>query len=276
MHLSIFRALLLIASLAAQPQNPAAPQGSRDIAAFMEGASLNQDQVSGLEKTLAGSPDDLNTRLKLLGHYNMTKNGDGKNGDPNFAKHLLWLVDHHPENVVFEVGVIQLGWQPSPAFVNEYAKHWKQAAAAHPRDSAVLSHAAQAVSMNDSSLGLEYARASVKADAGCTRCRNFLGFLIGSAILRLTGYPEQCLPNTPEVQQSVSSLRKEIESSSDPETVLDAGMTIKGYSGLYGSRCGGDSAEAVHLGGELIRKAVTLDPSLIDRRHLQDVMKSIR
>lgn len=250
-----------------------------DPAVFLEGLRLNQDQVSALEKTLDETPNDLNTRLKLLGHYSMTKNGDGKNGDENFAKHLLWLVDHNPESAILGIGIIELNWNPPLAFITEYTKHWEQAAAAHSTDSAVLSHAARVVSGSDRDLGLSYARKSVELDASCTRCRNLLGVLIGVAILRLPGSMEErwtCLPNTPDVEQTVSDLRKEVASSSDPEVVLDAGMTIKGYSGLYGSRCGGNSDEAARFGGELIRKSVSLDPSLVNRRGLQDLLKSIQ
>lgn len=274
MHLRIVPPLLMLAFLPAQAQTSIDARLGADAMAYEEGMSLNKDQVLAVEKTLAGSPDDLSARLKLLGHYSLNKGVD-----ENFNKHLLWMVDHHPNTVIFGpigAGMIALNWHPSRAFMNEYREHWEKAAAAYPKDSAVLLHAAGVVSESDGRLAIEYARKSVEADAGCINCRNQLGLLIGNVILRLQSNlgTWTCLPSTPDIEQTVSNLRKEIESSRDAEIVLDAGMTIKGYSGLYGSQCGGNSDEAARLGNSLIRKAVSLNPSLIDRRHLQDLLKS--
>ena len=274
--------LLLLAGLTAQAQTRPTPTLPPDMAAFMEGSKLSQDQVSAIEKTLDSFPDDLNAHVKLLGYYSMGKNAeDDEHSD--FAKYLLWMVDHRPESVVFEIGIIGLNWEPSPTLWDEYRKHWEQAATAHPKDSAVLSRTAEVVSDIDPILGLAYARKSLEADRYCTDCRNMLGTIIGNIILRLSrtprgwkggGWEWKCLPNTSDVEQTVSDLRQEIESSNDPEILLEVGMTLEGWAG-HSSKCGVNSEEAVHFGGELIRKAVGLDPSLIDRRHLQNVLQSI-
>jgi hypothetical protein len=76
------------------------------------------------------------------------------------------------------------------------------------------------------------------------------------------------------VERTVSDLRKEIEASNDPEILVDTGLTLKGWAG-HSSKCGVNPEEAIRFGGELIRKAVSLDSSLIDRRHLQSVLQSI-
>lgn len=273
--------LLLLAGLSAQAQTRPTSKLSPDVATFFEGTQLNQGQVSAIEKTLETFPNDPKAHFKLFGYYSMRKNSESDENS-SFAKYLLWTVDHRPESVVFEIGIIQLNWEPSPALYNEYRKHWGQAAAAHPKDSAVLSHAAEAVSGTDPILGLAYARKAVDADRNCVHCRNMLGSIIGIIILRQMniprgwnrGWEQGCLPNTPEAEQTVSALRHEIETSNDPEVLLDTGMTLKGY-GWTGSHCGVNSEEAVRFGGVLIRKAVGLDPSLINSRHLQDVLQSI-
>jgi hypothetical protein len=43
-----------------------------------------------------------------------------------------------------------------------------------------------------------------------------------------------------------------------------------------GERCGGNADDDVHFGMKLIRKAVALDPSLIDRGNLQDMLNPKR
>jgi TonB family protein len=266
--------LLVLAALAVQAQTRPTAKIPPDVAAFMEGVSLNEDQVGSVEKTLDKSPDDLNAHFKLLGYYSMRKNGeDDEKSD--FAKNLLWTVDHNPESMVFEIGIIGLNWEPSSALWNEYTRHWEQAAATHPKDAAVLTHAAQELAISDPLLALGYARKSVDADHSCTHCRNVLGSIIGGIILRRLqtpgglkkGWMEGCLPNSPDVEQTVSNLRQEIETSSDPEILVDTGLTLRSFDG---SKCGVTREDSTQLGNKLLRKAVSLDPSLIDRRDLRN------
>lgn len=47
---------------------------------------------------------------------------------------------------------------------------------------------------------------------------------------------------------------------------------MRGYSGFYGQCCRGNAVDAVQFGMALVRKGVTLDPSLIDRMHLQKIL----
>lgn len=264
--------LLAAASTVSQAQNPAAQLPSRDVAAFLAGVKFKSEvEIAPVERILAKAPNNVEAHIKLLGCYWM-----GKNADPRFGRELLWLVDHDPESQLFETGILQLGWLPDAATITAYRAHWESAAALHPGSAAVLAHAATEV--GEVHRGLAYARRAVAADPSCIQCRQVLGSMIGTAILRLPASLRgawTCEADTPEVEQGVGKLRQEMESSADAEVVLDAGMTIKGYSGVYGSKCGGDSNEAARLGGELIRKAVRLDPTLVLRRHLQAVLDSI-
>jgi hypothetical protein len=180
--------LLLAAAFTAQAQTRPASKIPPDMATFMEGVQLNDDQVAAIKMTLDTSPDDLNAHLKLLAYYSLRKNGEGDEHS-EFAKYLLWMIDHRPESFIFELGIIQLKWEPSPTLWNEYKKHWEQAAAAHPKDSAVLSHTPEAVFSDEPILGLSYARKSVDADSNCTHCRNTLGNIVGFVILRLSESP---------------------------------------------------------------------------------------
>jgi hypothetical protein len=271
-------ALLLGLVVGAHAQNipPGAPP---DVAAFLEGHGLTQAQAEAAEKTLETSPNDVVSHCKLIDYYFYHDESGVK-----WEKQLFWLIDHHPESGVFDlpfpdIYIVRMNsGKPAPAeLLLEFKGHWERAAVAHPKDATVLLHTAMAE--QDSSLRLEYARKAVEADPTCTRCRNMVGGLIGAAILRLPANMSgnwTCVPITPEVEQADSKFRNEIESSTDPEIILDAGMAIRGNSGVYGSRCGGNSDEAAAFGNRLIRKAVSLDPSLIDRRKLQRLLDSAR
>jgi len=277
-------ALLLLVDAAFAQSAPA------DVTAFLEGSRLNRAQAEAVEKTLARSPEDVVSHCKLIPYYFFNDESQIK-----WQTHLFWLIDHHPESEVFDNPVPTTymvrtndSQLPSTEGLLEFKHHWEHAAAAHPMNAAVLLHAAMAfsgqglnntanVSAQDHDLGFAYARKAVEADPKCTRCRNMVGSFIGSAILGLPGNLVgnwTCLPKTPEVVKTVSELRKEIELSADPEIIIDSGLMIRSNSGAYGSRCGGNRAEASAYGMKLIRKAVGLDPSLIDRRYLRDILKS--
>lgn len=196
--------------------------------------------------------------------------------------HLFWLIGHHPESAVLEfplpfMYITRKRPASSPELMNEYKKHWEQAVVTHPRDAAVLSHAAMAFGSVDPNLGLPHARKAVELDPSCKQCRELLGSLYGFAVLRITSNSDggvTCLPKTPDTDQIVSALRREMESSYDPETLVSAGLTIRGYSGFYGQSCGGNTDWAAQFGMKLVRKAVGLDPSLIDRLKLRDLLNS--
>jgi TonB family protein len=252
-----------------------------DVAAVMQGLRLTQDEVSAAEKTLVGSPDDLNAHLKLIGYYS-----DRGEKRTDWLKYVLWLVDHHPESAALGIPLppVQLvftnrQWLPPLEVIHEYLDHWEHAVAAHARDTVVLSHAALAlgnISEIDPNFSLPPARKLTELDPACKDCRRLVGFLYGRAILRIGGSYVPCLPKTADAEQIVATLRKEIESQTDPEILVSAGMTMRSFSGYYSQRCGGNADEAVQLGMKLVRKAVALDPSLIDRDKLQDVLNSRR
>jgi formylglycine-generating enzyme required for sulfatase activity len=271
-------ALLLVVTLSILGQG--SPPGLQpDVAAYLAGRQLTQAEADAAERTLQGSPEDVVSHCKLISYYFYHE----KSG-VNWEKHLFWLIDNNPESGLFDLPFpetyfvrMNTGQPASPELLREYKEHWEQAAATHPNNAAALLHTAMAVSTQDPSEGLAYARKAVEADPKCTRCRNTLGAFIGNTILRLPANMSgnwTCLPMTPAVEQTVSDLRKEMESSTDPEVILDAGMAMRGSSGVYGSHCGGNSDEAAAFGNELIRKAVVLDPSLTDRRKIQNLLNS--
>ena len=85
-----------------------------------------------------------------------------------------------------------------------------------------------------------------------------------------------CLPKTPEMVKMVSDLRKEIGPSTDPEIIVSAGESITGFASAYGSHCGGNIGDADAYGMKLLRKATSLDPSLIESHYLKNKLKSAR
>ena len=77
----------------------------------------------------------------------------------------------------------------------------------------------------------------------------------------------RCLPKTPDRERTVAALQKELESVNDPEMLAGAGVDL-----IVSGRC--NAPETRLFGMKLIRKALALDPSLINRDNLQDLLKS--
>lgn len=126
------------------------------------------------------------------------------------------------------------------------------------------------VSAEDYGIGFSYARKAVEADPTCVRCRNMIGSFIGRGIL---GFPPTmrdnwtCLPKTPDMTKMMCDLRKKIEFATDPEIIVGAGQSITDLAGVYGLHCGGNIDEANAYGMKLLRKAASLDSSLIESHY---------
>jgi hypothetical protein len=284
-------ALLLGVAAAAFAQSPV-PGLPPDVGAYLEGLNLTQDGANAAENKLKTVPDDAISHCKLIPYYFFHEESR-----INWQKHLFWLIDHHPESEVFDTPApvtymvrTNASQLPSSEQLLEFKRHWEQAAAAHPGNAAVLLHTASAfsgqvlnsttdVSAQDYGLGFAYARKAVEADNKCVRCRNMLGSFIGRGIL---GFPPTmqanwtCVPKTPVMVKMMSDLRKEIESSTDPEIIVAAGESITGFASVYGSHCGGNIADADAYGMKLLRRATSLDPSLIESHYLKNKLKSAR
>lgn len=60
----------------------------------MEGRALSAAQVEALERKLAGSPDDLDTRARLIGYYGRQQ-FQSADAAAALQKHSLWIIQNH-------------------------------------------------------------------------------------------------------------------------------------------------------------------------------------
>lgn len=117
-----------------QPAPAAASAGTIDYLR----AKLPPEEVNRLERAVAEDPEDLAARTKLIIHYLVT----GVN-EPR-ARHVLWLIEHHPEAEVLREPL--LFREPGPLQdVEAYSRAtvlWRWQAALHPFDPRVILNAA--------------------------------------------------------------------------------------------------------------------------------------
>ena len=106
-----------------------------------------QPWAQQIEQQLTRDPEDLVARVKLIAYYFM-------NAIPHpRLEHIFWLIEHHPESeLVFSYpATISTGDSPlsSQADYERAKALWLEQAARHPRDTAVMAHAAQFVQQSD-------------------------------------------------------------------------------------------------------------------------------
>jgi TonB family protein len=119
------------------------------------GASLAATAAGVLEKDLLDKPDDLAARAKLISYYSgppaITDADSAKAGR---ARHLLWMVEHHPETALLGYGrlcTINIAAEPLPD-KEAYEKGkdlWKKQLAKFPHNLNVMEHAVNYLEIND-------------------------------------------------------------------------------------------------------------------------------
>ena len=112
-----------------------------------QGQSLSPAAAQELEEYLAGDPDDLIARAKLIAYY-------FAKGDPQpRLNHIFWVIEHHPESE------LTLSYQarisPKTGLLNLQADYerarelWLGQAATHAQNARVLANAAEFVQQTD-------------------------------------------------------------------------------------------------------------------------------
>jgi len=183
---------------------------------------LTASDAMQLEQHLAANPGDLQTRMQLILYY-----FSAGVREPRLT-HIYWLIANHPEST--EAVVASSGITPRATSFNTTADYdraagmWRQQAAAHSGDGAVLLNAAQFFSQPGGNLNeaerviLEARSLQPPPPSGADR----LAKLYTAAILATSGDPK--FPDTnPEFSGRV---RTQIENSTDGMLLLMTGRAL--------------------------------------------------
>ena len=124
-------------------------------AILADGWTLTSDGAAKLESDVERDPENLAGRIRLLSYYTQYM------VLPELrSKHLLWLIDHHPDSDIFQLSSKVTDIAPDYSGVNspdiERARAlWLQQADLYPTNSKVLANAATALASDGSTaLGL--------------------------------------------------------------------------------------------------------------------------
>ena len=114
----------------------------------MAGRNLSAEQVSELETVLVANPDNLSAHTTLLGYYSPDRSTSAVVKDAR-RKHILWIIKNHPETEIAGTTFISIDLGLDPDGYNEAKELWLEQAKAHPKDPAVLGHAAAFLLLHD-------------------------------------------------------------------------------------------------------------------------------
>jgi hypothetical protein len=124
-----------------------------------KGRGLSDEQARAIEDHLKTVPEDVESRVKLIGYYSGIPKHPGVTGA--FQAHVLWLIEHEPRNPVFSTPQATLNrWQHGDAHARAKA-HWGQQVEANPKDPVILENAAEFLLLEESD----------EAEALLKRCR---------------------------------------------------------------------------------------------------------
>ncbi|OGL47036.1 MAG: hypothetical protein A2161_17630 [Candidatus Schekmanbacteria bacterium RBG_13_48_7] len=97
-----------------------------------KGNKMNTEEVRKLEKIVRKNPDDLESRIILLGYYFMKQFESTKNRDIR-QHHVLWFIKHHPEHPIVGTPECDLHKDDNGA-LTEALKLWENHLATQPNN----------------------------------------------------------------------------------------------------------------------------------------------
>jgi tetratricopeptide (TPR) repeat protein len=127
-----------MASLRSDPEEDASLE-----MAFIDGVHLSAPQARRLERRVTAHPEDLEARLRLLGHHRH-RSFHAHGSRLAVRRHLAWVVEHRPELGVESLFVLSGATlrRGDPVGFRMIERRWQAAVKRHGNDPRVLDHAA--------------------------------------------------------------------------------------------------------------------------------------
>jgi hypothetical protein len=146
-----------VASVLKTPPSPyaAMSHGDGNRAILADGWTLTSDGAAKLESDVERDPENLAARIRLLSYYTQYI------VQPELrSKHLLWLIEHHPDSDVFQLSTVVTAMTPdfsgakSPDIEKARAL-WLQQAERFNTNAKVLANAVTVLESSDGRIRLE-------------------------------------------------------------------------------------------------------------------------
>jgi hypothetical protein len=239
-----------------------------------EGYRIDKTEAEKLEAVLAGNPDDLDTRTRLLGFYfRVALKLDGPEATiAARRRHILWLIEHHPASEA--AGLPQATIDPAghrladKVGYEQAAKLWIAQAQRHSGDAATLGNAARFFMLADKAQAEALLKQAQRTAPDESRWPRQLGYLYALGVLGLDMINENGFPmshNPADAKgEFAAHARAELERSQNAALIGTAGMIIGQYGvmldGMFRRSKRPLEVDYASLAEFLLTKAQELDP----------------
>lgn len=245
---------------------------------LVDGWGMTPAEAARVESTLVASPDNLPSRLRVMSYYTQHLKVE------EHARHVIWLIQHHPDADAFEEQsiVTRIGGSAregnAPAYAAQCLALWREQAGRFPKNPRVLRNAAQALAGVDSPAALEYVKAARAADPANAEWTLWLAkiyadsirwtFWDGKSMMTFTGGTEDYRHVPFWLRAGAGdAMRNEIASSTDANLVAAVGAAFLREAraleettspGKASDRITPDVPQMVEFGKTLVVRALTL------------------
>jgi len=108
---------------------------------ILESKGLSKDQVEELEQLLLSFPDNVQTRIKLIGYYHRHEIDDVF-VRKMMAKHVLWIIENRPDSKIAGLPITSLHPDYHGDLYFEGKRLWMKQVKAFPNNTSVIDNAA--------------------------------------------------------------------------------------------------------------------------------------
>ena len=119
----------------------------------LQGGRMSAGEAAKLELELFSAPDNLNSRVLLIGYYFLDQTPEARNRRSN---HIFWLIENRPEVQLYAYGYILQ--RDSPDAYGRAKQLWTDVIASRGDDAVVLRRASAFFMMNDRRLAEDLLR----------------------------------------------------------------------------------------------------------------------
>ena len=192
-----------------------------------EGQRLSPAAAQELEQYLAGDPDDLIARAKLIAYY--FAKGDRQ---PRL-NHIFWGIEHHPESELLALSY-QVRISPRTSLLNSQADYerarelWLGQAATHAQNASVLANAAEFAGQTDPFTAEEMLKRARRLEPTNSKRIKRLAWLYARAISSIAS-PSDIVDHPRMDPSFVTHVKNEMDTSNDVvlvEMVRDLVQTV--------------------------------------------------
>ncbi len=216
-------------------------QASDPSTVAMQGFELSAPKARSLEQQILKNPNDVTSRIKLLGYY-QNASFTSKEASTARQNHILWLIRNRPEHPVHSSPFAQLNPDFDGSAYETGKKAWIELLKRRPKEAVLLGNAASYFLLYDDALAEGFLQRAESADPQNSRWPSELGHLYQLGLSSKSGEGK-----VKAARKALAAYERALKSMPNDrrETVLD--------SVAKASIDAGDIAKAKKYGNEMLR-----------------------